>query len=62
MTGYAGDDVGDCVAQDADHVTVVAHDLVKLPLVSILGVLDTKFAKGVSLTVTAHAALRCDTC
>jgi uncharacterized membrane protein len=62
MSGYAGDQVSDCVANGADHVTVVARDLVKLPLVSILGVLDTRFAHGVQLTVVAHAALRCDTC
>jgi uncharacterized membrane protein len=62
MAGYAGDQAGDCVANGADHVTVVARDTVQLPLVSILGVLDKKFAKGAPLTVVAHAALRCDTC
>jgi hypothetical protein len=41
---------------------VVAHDTVRLPLVSILGVLDLKIAHGVPVTVIAHAALRCDTC
>ena len=62
LAGYAGDQAGDCVATGADQVTVVAQDTVKLPLVSILGVLDSKFAGGVQLTVVAHAAMRCDTC
>jgi uncharacterized membrane protein len=62
MSGYADDVVGDCVANGAAHVTVVAQDTVKLPLVSILGVVDQKFAQGVRLTVVAHAGLRCDTC
>jgi uncharacterized membrane protein len=62
MSGYAGNQVGDCVANGADHVTVVAQDRVKLPLVSILGILESKFADGVQLTVVAHAAMRCDTC
>jgi uncharacterized membrane protein len=62
MVGYPGDEAGSCVAQGAQRVTVVAQDRVKLPLVSILGVLDSKVAGGVTLTVTAHAALHCDTC
>jgi hypothetical protein len=43
-------------------VTVVVRDTVRLPLVSILGIGDTKFANGAPLTVVARAALRCDTC
>lgn len=62
LAGYAGNQPDDCVAVGADHVTVVAHAKVKLPLVSILGVIDSKFADGVPLTVVAHAAMRCDTC
>jgi Putative Flp pilus-assembly TadE/G-like len=62
MAGYPGDSPGPCLALGADHVTVVAHDTVRLPLVSILGVLDLKIAHGVPVTVIAHAALRCDTC
>ncbi len=62
MTGYPDDETGECTATGADRVTVVARDTVRLPLVSILGVVDRKFADGVPLTVTAHAALRCDTC
>ncbi len=62
MSGYAGDVAGRCVAAGAQRITVIAKDTVKLPLVSILGVLDQKFASGVQLTVVAHAGLRCDTC
>lgn len=62
MIGYPDDAAGACVATDATRVTVVAHDRVKLPLVSILGVLDKQIAGGVTLTVTAHAELQCATC
>jgi uncharacterized membrane protein len=62
MVGYPGDAAGTCVANDATKVTVLAHDRVKLPLVSILGLLDDKLAGGVDLTVTAHAQLQCPTC
>ena len=62
MVGYPNDAVGRCVATDATKVTVVAHDKVKLPLVSILGLIDDRIADGVSLTVTAHAELQCATC
>lgn len=62
MVGYPGDAAGTCVAADATKVTVVAHDKVKLPLVSILGVLDPQLSGGVTLTVTAHAELQCATC
>jgi uncharacterized membrane protein len=62
MIGYPGDAVGTCVATDATKVTVVAHDKVKLPLVSVLGLLDNRIADGVNLTVTAHAELQCATC
>jgi uncharacterized membrane protein len=62
MKAYADDSPGTCVAAGADHVTVVATSTVSLPLVDILGTVDTKFADGVKLTVVAHAALRCDTC
>ena len=62
LAGFSGDAPGTCAAAGADHVTVLAHDLVHLPLVSILGVLDKTWADGAPLTVSAHAAVQCPTC
>jgi uncharacterized membrane protein len=62
LAGYAQDDPDTCDATGAAYVTVVASDQVHVPLVSILGVVAPKYAKGVPLTVIAHAALVCGTC
>ena len=62
MTGFPGDTDDTCVATAATRVTVVARDKVRLPLVSILGLVDDKVAGGITLTVTAHAELQCPTC
>ncbi|BEP14836.1 hypothetical protein acdb102_31470 [Acidothermaceae bacterium B102] len=62
MVGFPGDTNDTCIATGATRVTVVARDKVRLPLVSILGVVDDKVAGGITLTVTAHAELQCATC
>jgi hypothetical protein len=62
MVGFPGGTNDTCVATAATRVTVLARDTVRLPLVSILGVVDSKVAGGITLTVTAHAELQCATC